>query len=281
MLGLTISLSVGYCRTHQSSISMDESLRAHTTKVVAAQRLSALSDANRALFKQADKARDAVVVTAETIFYAQGGGQPCDTGVMRSSASRHHDAVIFEVSSVRNAADGHILHLGHYTTTNATPFAPGDTIHQAIDAEKRLLNSRIHTGGHCVGLAVRHLVDSIPDVTELKAQHSPDIAFVDFKGVIDGKHKDAIQAKANEFIERALPVKVYFWNEGELREKCAVVPEAVAIPEGELIRAVDIVGAGAYPCGGTHVSDTSQVGKLIIKKISRSKGTSKVSYNIS
>lgn len=56
----------------------------------------------------------------------------------------------------------------------------------------------------------------------------------------------------------------------------------MTISESEqLVRAVDIVRAGAYPCGGTHVSDSSKVGNVLIKKISRSKGISKISYNIS
>ena len=256
----------------------DETLREHTTKIVNVHPVSALSEASRALFKQATE-EDLIVITTETIMYAQGGGQPSDTGIMRSLDS--DNPTTFEVSSVRNAPDGQILHLGRYSTTDRGPFVAGDRVHQAIDVEKRELNSRIHTGGHIVGLAVRHLAESIPDVTELKAQHYPDSAFVDFRGLIDGKHKDSIQAKVDEFIQRALPVKVYWLTETELREKCAVVPEAVAIPEGELVRAVDIVGAGAYPCGGTHVPDSSKVGKVLVKKISRSKGNSKISYTIS
>lgn len=251
-------------------------MREHTTKIVAIYTVSALSEASRALFKQATE-EDLVLVTSETIMYAQGGGQPSDSGVMRSLDSD----TVFKVSSVRNGPDGQILHLGCYSTPNSRPFVIGDSVHQAIDVAKRELNSRIHTGGHIVGLAVRHLAESIPDVTELKAQHYPDSAFVDFRGLIDGKHKEIIQAKADEFIQRALPVKVFWLTEAELREKCVVVPEAVAIPEGELIRAVDIVGAGAYPCGGTHVPDSSKVGKVLIKKISRSKGNSKISYSIS
>lgn len=244
--------------------------------------MTALSEANRLLFKNADETKDFIVVTAETIFYAQGGGQPCDTGTMTLSSSSDPSAPKFDVTSVRNGADGQILHLGSFSNSSeSSSFQPGESILQAIDSDKRLLNSRIHTGGHVVGLAVRHLASSIPEVSELKAQHYPDLAFVDFKGLIDGKHKDAIQAQVDEYISQALPVKVYFWNEAELREKCAVVPEAVAIPEGELVRAVDIVGAGAYPCGGTHVPDTGKVGKVTIKKISRSKGNSKVSYVVS
>ena len=188
--------------------------------------------------------------------------------------------MLFRVTSVRNGSAQQILHMGIFEPADAM-FSPGSVVHQSIDSSKRDLNSRIHTAGHIVGLAVRHLASSISNVIELKAQHYPDLAFVDFQGSIDGKHKEAIQAKADEFIRQKLPVKVYWWNEQELREKCAVVPAAVAIPEGELIRAVDIEGAGAYPCGGTHVPDTSQVGKVVIKRISRSKGNSKISYTIS
>ena len=153
---------------------------------------------------------------------------------------------------------------------------------QEIDGEKRDLHSRIHDGGHILSLAVRHLRSAIPDVTELKASHYPDAAFVEFKGLIDGKHKDAIQAKCDEFVNAGLPVEVRWWDEKELREKCAFVPEVVhAGDKGGLIRAVDIVGAGAYPCGGTHVEDTSLVGKVNVRKISRSKGISKISYSVS
>ena len=251
----------------------DEGLRTHITRVAAILSPTALSEPDRSLFKNATD-EDRVLVTTETIFYAQGGGQPCDTGVMESK-NPDGKSSIFQVSSVRNASKGQILHLGRF---RGSEFARGDTVLQTIDGARRTLNSRIHTGGHVVGLAVRHLAKDIPNVVELKAQHHPEIAFVDFQGSIDGKHKDAIQAKVDELIRRALPVKVYFWNERELREKCAVVPTAVAIPEDDLIRAVDIEDAGAYPCGGTHVPNTSLIGKVKIKKISRSKGNSKISY---
>ncbi|KAH8722833.1 ATP binding/alanine-tRNA ligase [Phaeosphaeriaceae sp. PMI808] len=257
----------------------DETLRKHTTQIISVQPVTALSETNRPLFKNADESKDFVVITTETIFYAQGGGQPSDTGKMTLSSSSSDST--FDVTSVRNGTNGQIIHLGSFSPSSSSPFQSGDSVEQAMDSEKRLMNSRIHTGSHVVGLAVRYLSSSIPDVTELKAQHYLDLAFVDFKGSIDGKHKEAIQAQADEYISQALPVQVHFWNEAELRGKCAVVPEAVAILEGELVRAVDIVGAGAYPCGGTHVADTEKVGKVAIKRISRSKGNSKVSYVVS
>ena len=223
-----------------------------------------------------------VLATDETIFYAQGGGQPFDTGFMTSSAAK------FVVSAVRNsvATSGAILHLGRYTEGT---LSEGDAVEQLIDAKRRDDNSRLHTGGHVVALAVRkHLLDgavddaSHKDLIELGASHYPDSAYVNFQGIIEAAHKDAVQAHVDSFISAALPVKVYFWTEEELRAKCAAVPGAVVIPveDGGLVRAVDVEGAGAYPCGGTHVRDTSLVGEVTIKKISRSKGCSRVSYTV-
>ncbi|KAL4877899.1 Threonyl/alanyl tRNA synthetase [Aspergillus karnatakaensis] len=268
----------------------DERQHTHTTTIQKIYPVSLLSETNKPLFKSPSE-KDFILVVAETVFYAQGGGQPSDTGIITLDSDR--EGVIFTVSSVRNGEGGEILHLGSFSTdipdgSEEVPFKTGDAVFQKIDSEKRVLNSRIHTAGHIIGLSVRALTLStgekeatIPPVTELKAQHYPDLAFVDFQGSIEGKFKDAIQKQVDEYVAAKLPVKVYFWNEEELREKCAVVPGAVSIPEGELVRAVDIVGAGAYPCGGTHVEDTGVVGKVTVKKISRSKGNSKVSYTVS
>ena len=79
-----------------------------------------------------------------------------------------------------------------------------------------------------------------------------------------------------------MSIKIYWWRQEELEEKCAAVPENVVVLPGNdgLVRAVDIVGAGAYPCGGTHVRDTGLVGEISVRKISRQKGISKVSYQV-
>ena len=223
---------------------------------------------------------DVAIVVDSTIFYAQGGGQPSDTGTM--SLADASCSTTFEVNAVRKASNGRILHIGQFSPSDGPVFSEGVTVIQKIDGEKRDLHSRIHDAGHILSLAVRRLRASIPDVTELKASHYPDAAFVEFKGLIDGKHKDAIQAKCDEFVDAEFPVKVHWWNEKELREKCAFVPESMsAEEEGGLIRAVDIEGAGAYPCGGTHVESTKLVGKVNVRKISRSKGISKISYSVS
>lgn len=273
----------------------DDSLREYTAKVVSVEPITSLSEADRTLLKNASDDVH-VVTTDETIFYVQGGGQLTDTGSMTAGESSDDS---FEMLAARKASDGRVLHFGRFS---GKAFAPGQAVKQTIDAEKRDLYSRIHDAGHIVGLvgynplsfffgrlylsltisiqAVRQVAEETPELnlTEGKAQHWPGAAHVEFGGLIDGKYKEAIQKKVDEMLEKDLPVKVFWWTEKELREHCVHVPTEMTAPDGELLRAVDIVGAGAYPCGGTHVASTKLCGKITVRKISRSKGTSRISY---
>ncbi|GME66194.1 putative arylsulfatase protein [Neofusicoccum parvum] len=213
----------------------DDTLREHTTNVVSVESIAGLPEADRALLKNASD-EDHVVTTEETVFYVQGGGQPTDTGSMTAGGAG--DAS-FAVVAVRRASDGRVLHFGRFS---GTAFTPGQAVKQIVDAEKRDLHSRIHDAGHIVGLAVRQVAAETPELklTESKAQHYPGAAHVEFGGLIDGKYKEAIQAKVDEMLEKDLPVKAYWWTEAELREKCVHVPPEMTAPEGELLRAVDI-----------------------------------------
>lgn len=254
----------------------------HTTKILSIVPVSALSRPDQSLVGDSSDIEHAVI-TNSTIFYVQGGGQPSDTGTMTSDVAAKADS-IFEVRSVRHPAQGsQILHLGRFIPVEATRFDAGEKVQQHIDAEKRNLYSRFHTAGHVLGLAIHALSREgvLPPLTESKASHYPDSAAVMFGGIIEGKHKDAIQAKTDEFVRSARPVKIHWWSMEELLEKCTGVAEGFELPEGEVMgRVVEMEGLGSYPCGGTHVQDCSQVGKIEVKKISRSKGISRVSYRV-
>lgn len=250
----------------------------HATKILSVIPVSTLSPPDQALVKDAPDV-DHAIITDSTIFHVQGGGQPSDTGTM--TAAGKADST-FEVKSVRQPAQGNqILHFGRFTPATAA-FDSGEELEQHVDAEKRTLHSRLHTAGHVMSLAIHALVHEgvLPQLTESKASHYPDSASVVFNGTIEAKHKDAIQAKTDEYVRSAAPVKIHWWPMEELREKCHAA-EGFALPEGETMgRVVEMEGLGSYPCGGTHVQDCSQVGKIVVKKIARSKGTSKVSYTV-
>ncbi|KAI5208712.1 ThrRS/AlaRS common domain-containing protein [Aureobasidium subglaciale] len=238
---------------------------------------TSLDEENRSLFKQATD-DDHVVITEQTIFHPQGGGQPSDVGVMKTSNS------VFNVSAVRMdvVSNGQVLHFGRFESGHNV-FAEGETVTQDIDVEKRLLYSRLHTAGHVLGAATRKLLEKeIEGFDELKASHFPDAASCEFQGSIEGKWKDAIQKKVDEYIDGDLPVEIEWWSEDDFKKNGLerLITDNPNVAAGEKFRVVKIVGADTYPCGGTHVDSTLACGKTTVRKISRSKGTSRVSYAV-
>lgn len=254
----------------------------HTTSITGSSQYTALAEPNQQLFKQATE-EDHVVTTTSSIFHPQGGGQPSDVGKMATP----DNAVAFDVTSVRqDAVTGReILHLGRYSTSSSRHFQASETVQQTLDAENRHLYSRLHTAGHVLGLAARHYLEAQGETgfEDGKASHFPGMANVEFIGLIDGKHKAGIQAKVDEYVEADMPVEIYEWSDAELRNPANRVymhEAAPAADEGGKLRCVSVVGAGAYPCGGTHVRSTKECGKVKVYKISRQKGITRVSYSL-
>lgn len=259
--------------------------------VTAVKTIASLDEASRGLFKQG-KDEDHVVVTDATVFHPQGGGQPSDVGVMTSSddtpstngngageASPRFDVHMVRMSA---ATQGEVLHFGRFASPSAV-FRPGDKVTQTIDIDKRLLYSRYHTAGHVLGAAVRHLLEKeVEGFDETKASHVPESAACEFRGLIEGKWKDAIQTRLDEYVDKDMPVAIEWWDEEDFRsngmERLIPDRQAMGMADDEKFRVVRIVGAETYPCGGTHVDSTKLCGKTNVRKISRAKGMSKVSY---
>jgi Ser-tRNA(Ala) deacylase AlaX len=88
------------------------------------------------------------------------------------------------------------------------------------------------------------------------------------------------QIKTNELVGKNLPVTLHWWEMSELHDKCAAVLDGFTLPEREKARVVEVETVGAYPCGGTHVTSTKGVGAIVVGKIKRSNGMTKISYTV-
>lgn len=191
----------------------------------------------------------------------------------------------FNVAMVRMDAvsQGRVLHFGRFASGNPDAFSSGAPVTQHIDVDKRILYSKYHSAGHVLGAAVRALLENeIPGFDELKASHFPDSAACEFQGSIEGKWKADIQQKVDEYIAADMPIEIDWWSQEDFEKEglMRLVPDSAifdSVPGGKL-RVVRIVGAEIYPCGGTHVDSTEGCGKTTVRKISRAKGTSRVSY---
>ncbi|KAH6611906.1 putative alanyl-tRNA synthetase [Boeremia exigua] len=257
-------------------------LRTFQTKIVAVIPVGSLLQQEQSLFKHALPS-DVVIATEGTIFHAQGGGQPSDTGTMISRGDDGSVAAAFQVQAVRRNGHAVIFHQGLFDTsdTQTASSLVGSTVDQTIDSDKRDYHSRIHTGGHLLGLAVRQLRSEIPEISEIKAQHFPGAAFVEFRGKIDGKFKDKIQEVLNKLISQDLPVSISWMDQQQLRQKGIHVPDGFSKDSTEEgTRVVEIGNLGGYPCGGTHVHSTSALVKVVVRKIAASKGNTKISYEV-
>ncbi len=82
---------------------------------------------------------------------------------------------------------------------------------------------------------------------------------------------------SNEIIKQNIPTKVMFMKKEEMGSVCDFVPDYV--PNDKPGRVV-LYGNFGIPDGGTHVSNLSEIGSVIIRKIKHEKEAIRISYNI-
>lgn len=209
-----------------------------------------------------------IVFLDQTLFYAQGGGQPYDKGSITS------DSATFEVDEVRYL-DGLIKHIGHFT---AGRFAEGDTVSLHVDPVRRALHRRLHSGGHVVDLALKRLnIDWTPG----KGYHFPDGPYIEYAGSLEGKDKEALQGEiekeCNKIIEENIPTRIEFVSAEELQNRGFQVPPT--LDSGKPLRIV-YYGDFGVPCGGTHVDQMGDLRHLTIRKIKQEGGNIRVAYDV-
>lgn len=221
-----------------------------------------------------EEGRD-IVILDQTVFYPQGGGQPYDKGVIENSNSK------FIVEEVR-FIDGLVKHTGHFEKGS---FVKGDKVVCLVDEQRRSLNSRLHSAGHIVDMAIHEIkLDWIPG----KGFHFPEGPYVEYAGSLEGVDPDLIgvdteklkidvETLCNKFITHGMDVKIEFMDQDQMKKVCHFVPDY--IPEGKPGRVI-LFGDFGVPCGGTHVSNLSQIKNMTIRKIKNNGGSIRVGYDV-
>lgn len=209
-----------------------------------------------------------VVVLNQTCFYPKGGGQDFDHGTIASGDTKFVVEAVFYV-------DQEVKHIGHYEKGELKIDAP---VNCSVDQERRMLNTRIHSGGHLLDMAVRKIgYEWVPG----KGAHYPHMAFVEYAGEFNGDEKqryiDELQSTIDKLISNGSTNTIQFMTPDEMTKHGAVVPDNM--PKDKPARAV-FYDDFAVPCGGTHVKDISEVGKLTVTNIKRKDGNIRVSYSV-
>lgn len=223
---------------------------------------------------------DAVVTRAEgnklvldrTAFYATGGGQPNDTGILATASGQH------KVVDVRKEGDEVIHYLEEGQTIPA-----GTQVHGNIDWGRRYSHMRFHSA--------IHVMDGI--VTK---KHGD-------KGLLTGGqiYEDRARIDMNmedfsrELVEQILEECNTFISEGhrihqaEISREEALKMENLARtePGRKLIESLDRVrlividDLDEQADGGTHVRDSREIGKLVLRKVeSKGKRNKRIGFTL-
>ena len=200
---------------------------------------------------------DGGVVLDRTVFYANSGGQPGDTGTLTAADGR--------VVPVANAVytDAAKSEIAHVPAQGSPALAVGDQVTAAIDWDKRFARMRMHTALHLLSAVLPYAVTG-GSVGESESR-------LDFDIPEAGLDKDAIGARVNEMIAANAAVAARWISDAELEANPGLIKTmSVKPPMGTgRVRLIEIAGLDLQPCGGTHVRSLSEIGKVQVTGIEK------------
>lgn len=198
------------------------------------------------------------ILLDRTVFYPSGGGQPGDSGVIvRADGSR-----IRIGGAVKGEAADAVLHVA--APGEPAP-EPGEEVEVVLDWERRYRHMRFHTA--------LHLLCAVVPAPVTGGQVAEDKARLDFDIEMEKLVKERIELELNRLVAEAHPVVPRWITDAELDAHPELVRTmSVQPPRGQGgVRVLEIAGVDLQPCGGTHVANTREVGRLAVTKI-RSEG---------
>jgi Ser-tRNA(Ala) deacylase AlaX len=213
------------------------------------------------------------VVLDQTAFYPGGGGQACDLGTIDFGGGK------LVLTKVHKDENGVVYHEG---VLEGEEPKEGQEAKGGVDAPRRLLNSRLHCAGHMIDYAVRNLNKSWKPG---KGAHYPGMSFVEYdvKEEVEDKEKLArdIEELLNGYIKAGGEVSVEIISSQDVVDKkiSDYIPQA-ALESYKAVHVVNYPGQFKICCGGTHVKNVSDVGKVKITKIKKKDGNLRISYEL-
>lgn len=197
------------------------------------------------------------VILDRTPFYATGGGQPGDSGLLRRADGSQMRVATAIYDPADKSAVIHVLAEGE-----AQP-GPGEEVSAVIDAPARLRRMRIHTALHLLSVVLPYPVTggAIGDGDGRLDFDIPDA----------GLDKDYLTAQLTALVGQDAPVTERWITDEELDANPGLVKTmSVKPPRGAgLIRLVEIAGIDLQPCGGTHVRRTGEIGPVMVTDIEK------------
>ncbi len=222
------------------------------------------------------KELDAVIVCSEeckveldkSIFCYQGGGQLADNGILTCNGEE------YRVVDVRKE-NGRLMH-----HLNREGLKKGDSVHCKLDWKRRYALMKGHTAMHVLAAIVHKRTGALISGGQIDI----DKCRIDFSlDEFDREKVAEYVAEANEAAKSNQPVKMRLMKREEALKIPGMVKLANAVPpQVEMLRIVEIGDIDTQADGGTHVANTSEIGKIeLIKVENKGKNNRRIHFKLS
>jgi alanyl-tRNA synthetase len=189
------------------------------------------------------------VVLDRTPFYAEGGGQLADQGVIRTGGAE------VEIVDVQSPVGGVVVHRGKVRTGEVRV---GDEAQAEIDVERRRAISRSHTATHLVHRGFRNALGE--SAAQAGSENSPGRFRFDFTAAGSVPHSVLrdVEDEVNAVLINDLDVNAFYTSLSEARAMGALA--LFGEKYGDEVRIVEVGDYSRELCGGTHVASSGQLG---------------------
>ena len=195
-----------------------------------------------------EEGQKGTVITAESAFYASMGGQEGDFGWI----SCPHG--LFRVTETVKLAGGKI---GHNGIVESGSLSVGDKVNLSVDEANRKATCRNHSATHLLQKALRTVLGThVEQAGSLNNASRLRFDFTHFQAMSREELRKT-EDLVNEEIRAALPVVTEEMSISEARKKGAMA--LFGEKYGETVRVVSMGNFSVELCGGTHVSNTSEI----------------------
>ncbi len=193
------------------------------------------------------------VVLDRTPFYAEGGGQLPDQGVIKTTGPGGNAEV--EVTDVQTPLPGLVVHRG---TVRHGEVTTGSPAYAEIDVERRRATSRSHTATHLVHRALRGALGE--SAAQAGSENAPGRLRFDFTatGAVPVTVLREVEDEVNRILIDDLTVRAYHTSLDEARSMGALA--LFGEKYGAEVRIVEVGEYSRELCGGTHVARSGQLG---------------------
>ena len=201
---------------------------------------------------------DVEVILDRTPFYAEGGGQLADAGLIKLA-----NGAIIEIDDVQAPVNGLSVHRGRVLSGEV---AVGQSALATIDQERRDAISRAHTATHMVHKAFREVLGET--ATQAGSENSPGRFRFDFPatGAVSDSALNEVESRVNTLLLDNLEVTAQSMSQAEAKAIGAMA--LFGEKYGDTVRVVSVGEWARELCGGTHVSRSGQLG--VVKLLSES-----------